>query len=120
MYKSECEHHFPIPHYAMCCGYYRKTVDAQGNPFIHYTFCKEENCPIAHPELLKGRKLESEIESRAKLKGLISHNKRDDKRCYFCGTNMSVKYIVEVDMPYKAVEPFKVYACNICATVKVR
>jgi hypothetical protein len=120
MHKPECEHHFYIPHNRMCCGYYSKTVDAYGMGYAHYPYCKKENCPIAHPELLNGRKLESEIEARCKLAGLIHHNEREGKRCFFCGTTLSVKYVVEVDMPTKAPTPFRVHSCNKCALVKIR
>ena len=117
---NNCEHHFPIPKVGMCCGYYSKTLDEYGKRFMHFPECKEENCPIKHPELLNGRKLESEIESRTKIKGVIPHNQRDNKLCYFCGTNVSVKYIVEVDMPAKSPEPFNVNACNKCVFIKIR
>jgi hypothetical protein len=120
MYKPECEHHFYIPHHGMCCGYYSKTVDAYGMGYAHYPDCKKENCPFAHPELVAGRKLESEIEARCKMVGMIPIAERDNKRCYFCGAKLSVKYLVEVDMPAKAPEPFRVHSCNKCALIKIR
>ena len=118
--KDNCEHHFPIPNIGMCCGYYSKTVDAYGMGYAHYPNCKKENCPFAHPELVAGRKLESEIEARCKMVGGIPIAERDNKRCYFCGAKLSVKYLVEVDMPAKAPAPFRVYACNMCALIKIR
>lgn len=116
----ECEHHFPIPGIGMCCGYYSKTVDACGRRWANYPDCKEENCPVKHPELLEGRKFESEIESVSKIVGFIPHTEREGKRCFFCNTTLSVKYIVEVDMPSKAVAPCRVYGCSVCAAVKIR
>lgn len=47
--------------------------------------------------------------------GIIPKEKRENKRCYFCGTDLSVKYIVEVFDPVLANEPSKVCACNKCA-----
>lgn len=120
MYKSECEHHFFIPHNGMHCGYYSKTVDKYGTKWAHYPECCEDNCPLKHPELVNGYKLESEIVARCKRVGMIPHTERDDKRCFFCGTNKSVKCIIEVDMPSKAPAPFRVYTCNMCALIKIR
>lgn len=122
MYKPECEHHFPIPSIGMCCGYYSNTVDeyGYGRGWAHYPFCTEENCPIKHPELLRGRKLKSEIESISKRVAMIPYTERENKRCFFCNAKESVKYIVEVNMQYKAPAPFRVHACNKCSLVKVR
>jgi hypothetical protein len=88
--------------------------------YAHYPDCKKENCPIAHPELLGGRKLESEIEARCKMVGMIPIAERGDKVCHFCDTKLSVKYIVEVYMPKKSPTPFRVHACNKCALIKIR
>ena len=118
MYR--CEHHLYIPGVGTCCGYYSKTLDAYGRKFAHYPECAEENCPIKHPELLDGRKLEGDIEARCKRIGMIPGAERDNKQCFFCNAALSVKYIVEVSMPSKAPDPFKVHACNKCAAVKIR
>ena len=120
MYNIDCEHHFFIPSIGTCCGYYSKTLDAYGRKFAHYPECEEKNCPIAHPELLHGRKLASEVESKSKMVGFINAKKREGKRCFFCNTTTSVKYVMEVTMPSKFVEPVRAYACNKCALVKVR
>ena len=56
---------------------------------------------------------------RCKMVGMIPYTERDNKRCYFCGANLSVKYLVEVDMPTKAPEPFRVHSCNMCALIKI-
>lgn len=42
------------------------------------------------------------------------------ERSLIPGANLSVKYLVEVDMPTKAPEPFRVHSCNMCALIKVR
>jgi hypothetical protein len=51
---------------------------------------------------------------------MIPIAERDNKRCYFCDAKLSVKYLVEVDMPTKAPVPFRVHACNMCAPIKIR
>lgn len=50
-----------------------------------------------------------------KILGMIPHAERENKRCFFCGTNLSVKYLVEVDKPDRAPKPVQVYVCNRCA-----
>lgn len=52
--------------------------------------------------------------------GMLSPIERKGKRCIFCNTDKSVKYVVEVDMPSKAPAPFRVYSCNMCVLVKNR
>lgn len=118
--KESCNHKFPIPKIGVCCGYYSKTLDAYGRRYAHYPECCEENCPLKHPELVEGYKLESEITARCKRVGMIPCTERDDKCCFFCGATKSVKCIMEVDMPSKAPAPFRVYACNMCALIKIR
>ena len=49
-----------------------------------------------------------------KIIDMISPEQRQSKRCYFCGTNLSVKYIVEVFDPVMANEPSRVCVCNKC------
>ena len=117
---ENCEHHIEIPGHGVCCDYYSHTVDEHGRGYAHWPTCECLNCPIKNPDLLKGRMLESEIKCRIKIVGMIPHGKRDDKTCFFCGNTISVKYIVKIDMPSEAPEPFKVYACNKCAAIKVR
>lgn len=51
-----------------------------------------------------------------KILGMIPIEKRENKRCYFCGTNLSVKYITEVFDPILADEPSRVCVCNKCIT----
>lgn len=117
---ENCQYHIELPGHGICCDYYFHTVDQQGRGYMHWPTCECLNCPIKNPELLNDRKLESEIEAKCKRIGMISIAERENKHCHFCGNSKSVKYIVEVDMPTKAPEPFKVYACNKCAAVKVR
>lgn len=43
-------------------------------------------------------------------------------RCAFCGTNLSVKYIVKLDAKYPSdsvVQPLKVFACNACVAKRI-
>lgn len=52
---------------------------------------------------------------------LLSVSERQDKHCYFCGTN--AKYIFESDKPKHFPKndipiPAKVYVCNKCAFEK--
>lgn len=51
-----------------------------------------------------------------KILGMIPIEKRKNKRCYFCGTSLSVKYITEVFDPVLADEPSRVCVCNRCIT----
>ena len=47
---------------------------------------------------------------------------RYGKKCAFCGTNLSVKYIVTLGSKYPAdsvVSAEKVYACNACVADKI-
>lgn len=46
---------------------------------------------------------------------LIPIDKREGKRCYFCGTSLSVKYTMEINDPVISNKPSKVYCCNKCA-----
>lgn len=117
---KNCEHIFPIPGIGTCCGYYSKTRDAYNRKYAHYPECCEENCPIKHPELIAGYKLESKIDTRCRAVRMIPIYERENKRCFFCGTNLSVKYIVEVDTPKKAPAPFRVHSCNRCSHIKIR
>lgn len=115
-----CQSHFEIPRIGQCCEYYVKTLDSYGMRWHHYPECCEENCPIMHPELLEGRKLESEINMRCKAVGMIPHTERDGKKCFFCGTDQSVKYFVEIEAPKMAPVPFRVHSCNMCSLIKIR
>ena len=117
---ENCNWHIELPGHGTCCDYYYHTVDSYGQGYSHFPTCECLNCPIQNPALLKGRKLESEITCRTKTVKLIPHTERDGKVCYFCGTSLSVKYIVEVDMPKKAPSPFRANSCNKCALVKIR
>ena len=45
------------------------------------------------------------------------------KKCAFCGTTLSVKYIVSLDSNYSSesvVSTEKVYACNTCVAKQIR
>lgn len=118
--SETCQSHFEIPRIGQCCGYYIKTLDPYGVRWHHYPECCEENCPIMYPELLEGRKLESEINMRCKAVGMIPHNERDNKKCFFCGTDQSVKCFVEIEAPKMAPVSFRVHSCNLCSLIKIR
>lgn len=51
-----------------------------------------------------------------KILSIIPREKRKNKCCYFCGTNLSVKYITEVFDPVLTNEPSQVCVCNKCIT----
>lgn len=46
-----------------------------------------------------------------KIKKLLSVSERQTNQCHFCGTNLSVKYVVEITSDS---EPKEVCACNKC------
>lgn len=55
-----CDYYFPIPRIGMCCKAYsesKPTSENRWRHWAHYPECKEENCPLKHPELLDGRTL---------------------------------------------------------------
>ena len=58
---ENCEHilHFPKPPLdgKNHCGFYSKHT-IKGRHLAHYPECKEENCPLVHPELLGDAVLE--------------------------------------------------------------
>jgi hypothetical protein len=45
---------------------------------------------------------------------MLNNTERESKRCFFCGTNLSVKYLVEIDKPDRAPQPVRIYVCNLC------
>ena len=51
------------------------------------------------------------------MKIIPNHNK-GFRRCYFCGSVVSVKYIVSVFNPCIFYKPAEVYACNKCALLR--
>lgn len=58
-----CDYYFTIPKVGVCCKAYSESKPTSENTWrhwAHYPDCTEENCPLMHPELLKGRKLEME------------------------------------------------------------
>lgn len=58
-----CQYFFDIPKIGICCQAYSKSKPTSENRWrhwAHYPKCKEENCPLKHPELLQGRTLETE------------------------------------------------------------
>ena len=49
---------------------------------------------------------------------LIKVALRDKKKCYFCGSDKSVKYIFTKESPYLA-EPAQLCVCNRCALIQI-
>lgn len=49
-----------------------------------------------------------------KILNMIPLDKRQNYRCHFCGTNLSVKYIIEVFDPVIDTKPVKVCVCDKC------
>ena len=47
-----------LPRIGICCRAYSASKRPDGLHCAHYPDCKEENCPLVHPELLKGAILE--------------------------------------------------------------
>lgn len=60
-YES-CAYHMEIPGVGLCCEayYLSKLPNGKQSYYAHFPFCAEANCPIKHPELLKGRILDTE------------------------------------------------------------
>lgn len=59
-YYETCQYNTEIPDVGLCCGAYHKAKRNDGKHWMHFPFCSEDDCPLKHPELLKGAKLESE------------------------------------------------------------
>ena len=60
---KSCQYFFDIPKIGICCKAYSESKPTKENKWkhwAHYPECTEENCPLKHPELLEGRKLEAE------------------------------------------------------------
>ena len=49
---------------------------------------------------------------------LISVEDRKGKRCYFCGTDLSVKYLVKVKESNRSKDEVEVYCCNRCVVMR--
>ena len=52
-----------IPTVGLCCEAYYLSKGNKGfgqRCWMHFPFCSKENCPLEHPELLKGATLETE------------------------------------------------------------
>ena len=58
--RMDCKHNITIPTIGVCCGAYYKSKRKDKKEWLHFPICKDENCPLAHPELLEGATLESE------------------------------------------------------------
>ena len=46
-----CKNQIHIPGVGLCCNAYYNHHKKKGKLWMHFPFCKEENCPIKHPEL---------------------------------------------------------------------
>jgi hypothetical protein len=64
MSRENCQYCMEIPMLAnprrsnIHCGAYSASKRKDGLHWGHYPYCKIENCPVVHPELLKGAVLE--------------------------------------------------------------
>ena len=52
-----------------------------------------------------------------KIIKIIPSDKRDSARCYFCGTNKSVKYLVRLKEPMLSKASMLVCCCNKCVAM---
>lgn len=52
-----------------------------------------------------------------KIIKMIPSDKRDSARCYFCGTNKSVKYLVRLKEPMFSKASMLVCCCNKCVAM---
>lgn len=53
---DSCEYTISIPEKGICCNMYSKIKYEDERVYAHYPECKDENCPLKHPELLKKEK----------------------------------------------------------------
>lgn len=66
---TQCKYHLEIPTVGLCCEAYYLSKGYKGcqeRSWFHFPFCSEENCPLKHPELLKGATLESEANANGR------------------------------------------------------
>jgi hypothetical protein len=62
-YVKGCKYHLQIPTVGLCCEAYYLSKGYRGcqqRCWMHFPFCAEHNCPLKHPELLKGATLEED------------------------------------------------------------
>lgn len=57
---KKCKYNMFIPFEGICCKAYYESIRPDGKGWMHFPLCDEPNCPLDHPELLEGAKLESE------------------------------------------------------------
>lgn len=65
--REPCKYHLDIPTVGLCCEAYYKAKRKDNREWMHFPFCSEENCPLKHPELLKGATLEEEDKANEDL-----------------------------------------------------
>ena len=58
-YVKGCLYSLEIPKIGLCCEAYYKSKRNDGKEWMHFPYCKKENCPLEYPELLEGATLES-------------------------------------------------------------
>lgn len=57
--ERHCKYCMYIAHYNEChCGAYSKSKHPSGKWWAHFPKCKNANCPLKHPKLLDGAKLD--------------------------------------------------------------
>ena len=55
---EECKYNIVIPQIGVCCRAYYESESKDGRKWMHFPLCNEETCPLKHPELLGGAKLD--------------------------------------------------------------
>lgn len=51
---ENCKWHIELPGHGICCDAYYHARDEQGGRYANFPVCECRNCPLKHPELLKG------------------------------------------------------------------
>lgn len=57
---NECKYQLPFKHDKYCMAYHESQREDK-RKWTHFPSCKDEHCPLQHPELLEDAKLETEV-----------------------------------------------------------
>ena len=60
---NECSYELDIPEVGICCKAYYNSKRIDGKLWCHFPKCDEVNCPLKHPELLEGARLDDNDET---------------------------------------------------------
>ncbi|MBO5711409.1 MAG: hypothetical protein J6R47_01090 [Acholeplasmatales bacterium] len=55
---NNCPFELYIPDVGICCKAYYESKRSDGKEWCHFPRCYDDKCPLKHPELLEGAKLE--------------------------------------------------------------